>query len=67
MHIHLKASFFEDLPFHGRISPTGWLMTRSPKGNWSFADVEITNHYSGRWSKTKAKNAKAKHRKRYNR
>lgn len=60
-------SKYENLPFRGKISVTSALMALKPKGNHSYTDWDCSNQAHGHWHKKKAKNAKAKHRKKFNR
>lgn len=60
-------SKFETLPKRGKISWTASLMALKPKGNHAWTDWDCSDNAHGRWSKMKAKNSKAKHRKKFNR
>lgn len=56
----------EQLPLLGKVSPTYYLMSLKTR-HLGWVDLDLTTKWSGQCSKVKAKNAKAKHRKKFRR
>lgn len=60
-------SFYDSLPSLGKVSVVGALMAQKVKRVGHATDWDCSRQAKRYWSKKKAKNAKAKHRKKYKR
>ena len=60
-------SKLESLPSRGKISIVHALIAEKPRGNIAWTDWDLANQMKNKRSNTKAKNAKAKHRKKFSR
>ena len=62
-----SIEYYESLPLREKTSWVQALHRQKVKRVAGWTDWDLTNQAHGRWSKMKAKNAKAKHRKKFNR
>jgi|APDee1175537692_1029409.scaffolds.fasta_scaffold16586_1 hypothetical protein len=60
-------SEYDNLPSLGKVSVMGALMAQKAKRVGRVTDWDCSRQAKGYWSKKKAKNAKAKHRKKFKR